>query len=184
MARAPDDRCALRSHRPQPCPLQRTIVVGAVWIEILGDAQHEIEIARRIARVVASELRCSRDAHAIAEARNGDQIILVDGADGRRIPMISDRYRQRIALDRIDRQLDTQLACQDRALVAETHDVDVGTDVAPRGMHGGDSIAVRLKAENGSAVTKFGATALARGSDGSGELAAVACLIRRAVDAT
>jgi hypothetical protein len=50
-------------------------------------------------------------------------------------------------------------------------------------MHGGDSIAVRFKAENGRAVTKFGTTSFACGGDGGGELAAVARLVRRAVDA-
>ena len=104
MPPAPEDRQIVGRHRPQPSPHLGAIIVGAIGIEFLRHRLHEGEVGGLVAGVVAGELRRRGDADAVAEARDRDEIVLVDGGDGRRRLAVADRDRQRIALDRIDRQ--------------------------------------------------------------------------------
>src|SRR5882757_7014108 len=112
----PEERKIVGRHRSQARPHLRAVVVRAVGVKVLGDSLHESEIGRLVARVVTGELGGRSDANSIPEAGDGDEIVLVDGSNRRRRQPVADRYRKRIALDRIDRQLNTELARENRAL--------------------------------------------------------------------
>ena len=112
----PEERKIVGRHRSQARPHLRAVVVRAVGVKVLGDSLHESEIGRLVARVVTGELGGRSDANSIPEAGDGDEIVLVDGSNRRRRQPVADRYRKRIALDRIDRQLNTELAHENRTL--------------------------------------------------------------------
>src|SRR5271166_718356 len=133
VAEAPSaqQRQIVRSHRPKAGPHFHAVVIGALGIKLLRDAFHEGEIGWPVARVVAGELCRRSDADSIAEAGDGDKIVLVDSGDRRRRQPVADRYRQRIALDGIDWQSNAEIARQNRALRPKREDVDVAPERAP-----------------------------------------------------
>ncbi len=55
--------------------------------------------------------------------------------------MVVDRHRRRIALDRIDRQGEAELAAEDRRLAGEGEDEIVGRELPAIGQHLLDAVA-------------------------------------------
>ena len=120
-----DERQIGRRHRPKARPHLRPVVLGAVGKELLRHPLHEREVGGFMARVVAGEFGRRGDAQAVAEARNGDEVMLVETGDRRRRLRGADRNGQRVALDRIDGQAEAKLAGENGALGAERQHIGV-----------------------------------------------------------
>src|SRR4051794_8979738 len=85
-------RQIVRRHWSQASPHLGAMIVGAVGIKLLRDGSHEGKIAWSVTGVVAGEFRRRGDPQAIAEARDGNQIGLVDRSNGGWCGVIANRY--------------------------------------------------------------------------------------------
>ena len=140
------------------------------------------EVARFVAQVVAGELGGGGDAQARAHAHVGDQVVLVDAADARRQIAGGGGDGHRVALDRIDRQLDAQLPGQDRAVAAQGQHIGLGLKRALVGHHLLDPVAGEREAPDRGAVVEAPAQPLAGRRQALGEQARIAALVGRAED--
>ena len=113
------ERQVSRSHWTQARPHFRTVVVASVGVKLLRDPFHELEVRRFVRRVIPGEFCCGGDTNPVAESRNGDEIVFVDDRHIGRLHVTLDRDGERIALHRIDRQLDSNLPGQNRAVTAK-----------------------------------------------------------------
>ena len=144
IARLAEERQVGGRHRPQARPHFSPLVVGPVGIKLRRHPLHEGEVGRLVAGVVAGEFSCGGDPQPVAEARDGDQIVLVDAAERRRRLVVADGNCQRIALDRIDRQLEPDGARNIRAVAAECQDIGVAPHRACIGPYRLDRVAACL----------------------------------------
>ena len=97
--------------------------------------------------------------------------------------MVADRDRQRIALDRIDRQIDADRARQLRAVAAQRHDIGVRLERLAIGAHRRHRIARRLDRGDRRAGVQLRAHRHAAFGQRAGELVRIAGLVGRAIDA-
>ena len=104
--------------------------------------------------VVAGDLRRARDAHAVADRDEAEELAVVDDGYLRgRIPAAA-REGDRDALHRIDRDADAELAEERRGEAAERDDDRVGGDAARVGRHPGHLALRRFDALDGGAVVE------------------------------
>src|SRR5262245_50542827 len=98
MSTEAENRGPIRSHRPEAGAVLPLVVVGRGREEVPREAENVVEIARRPAPVVTTELGRRRQPEPIAEAGPPDQPLLVDPGNRRRETRRPDGERRRIAL--------------------------------------------------------------------------------------
>ena len=141
--RGADDRRAVGRHRSQAGPEAGARQVAAG--EQVGDhALQRLAPARIQAQVEAAELGHAADADAIVEARDGDLVGFVEHGGLRRRGRVKQRDRQRIALDRVDRDAEPEPGREVARKAAEGEHVAVGSEHFARRAaqaHAGDAAA-------------------------------------------
>ena len=172
-----DHRRAVRRHRPQPAPEAGLGGVAALGVEV-GDDMIERGAPRwPQLRAVAVELGHAADPDPVAQPGDRHLVGLVHDRRFRGAGGIGDRDGERVALDRVDRQVDPDPAQQQRRVAAQRHDVDVAGDGALVGGDAGDLAALGQDAVDPGAVAELDALLAADRGQGVGELEAVAGLV-------
>ena len=183
IAAAADDRRTVRRHRPQAGPVARLREIAGVRIEIPERAEHAAEVGRPVAGIVARELGDRGDPDAIAQARIGAKIVLVDAADGGRTVGAVHRDRHRVALDRVDGDPLAERSGQQRAVAAERQDEGVRRQLALVGDRPLDPVARGLEPPHGGVEQEAHAALGAQRGQRLGELVGIAAAVGRAIDA-
>ena len=83
VARAAEDRDGGRRHGAQAGPIFRPVEIRAAGEQLFADLAQHGEILGLVAAVVAGEFRAAGKPQPVAQARIGDQLVLVDAAQGR-----------------------------------------------------------------------------------------------------
>ncbi len=132
--RRADERRAVGRHRPQSAPETRPGGVAAAREQVADDVLQGAP-ARLVQRQrVAGELGGAADADAIAQPRHRHLVGLVHHGRFGRARRVDDRQRQRITLDRIDRDAQAERAQQQRRVAAERDHHRVGRQRAGVGL--------------------------------------------------
>ena len=130
-------------------------------------------------QVVAGDLGGAADADAVSETGDGDLVGLVHHCRDRSLAGVRDRYGDRIALDRIDRDRLADPAHPQRRIGAHGHDVGVGCALARAGRDAGDPAAFGADRLDGRAVFEGHAARGAHLGQPGGEHLAIAGLVAR-----
>ena len=109
---AAEDRQVVGRHRPQARPIAGPVIVAGVREQLVRRPQHGREVGRPVRPVVAGELGDGGHPHPVAIVGEGEQVVLVDAGQGRRVVAALDRQRHRIALDRVDRQVEADASAR------------------------------------------------------------------------
>src|SRR5690349_21199657 len=112
IAGPPDHRHRIRHHRAKPRPQLSLLLIEGTGEEFVRGGQQNTEIACTESPVETRKLRRRGKPQAAAEPRIGDESILIDAAHARPLAFVSERKSRRVALDRIDRKIDADLAAE------------------------------------------------------------------------
>ena len=179
VARGADDRGAVGRHRAQAGPEARARQVAAR--EQVAHHLLERGAALRVqAQVEARELGHAAHADAVVEARDGHLVGLVEHGRLRRQRFVDQRHRERIALDRVDGNVEAQRGDGRARVAAEGHHVAVGREhLAGRGAHAADAAALGLERLDALAEAEVHAQAARDLGQAAREQVAVAGLVVR-----
>src|SRR5438132_1660337 len=128
--RAADDRHVVRRRRPQARPPLHYRYSAETGKQLPDPPHDRIATDRVDGSVVASELRGPRGAQAVAEARDHDLVRLVGQADlGRRLRLRRiERQGNRVALERIDGDFQSQASQQQWAVTSQGDHIGIGEE--------------------------------------------------------
>src|SRR5438552_161091 len=128
--RAADDRHVVRRRGPQARPPLHYRYSAETGKQLPDPPHDRIATDRVDGSVVASELRRPRGAQAVAEARDHDLVRLVGQADlGRRHRLRrTERQGNRVALERIDRDFQSQASQQQWAVTSQGDHISIGEE--------------------------------------------------------
>ena len=149
------------------------LIVRGSGIEALDDAPHVGEIAGTVARVMAGKLGRRGHPQPIAEPRDRYAVALVDRREVRRPRARADARGERIALDRVDRQLDADAAREPRTPRPQRKHVGVRADETVVGRDRRHALALDRDAGNGDAGADPSAALHDPAGEAAGELGGV-----------
>ncbi len=180
--RAADDRRAVRRHRAQARPERGLRRVAAAREQIVHAHFERLAACRAQRLVEADDFRHPADADALVETRDRDLVGFVEHRRHRRGRFVDDRRSDRIALQRIDRDLH-QIRDEIRRVRAERDHVRVGAHRLAAALHAGDLAARNREPVDRRVVAELHAERFGERREARREQLAVARFVTRQTQA-
>ena len=183
-----DDRRRVRRHRPQAGPELGALDVAAAGEEVIHDHLQGLAPARVEGEIEAGEFGHATDADALVEAGHRHLVGFVEHGGHRRRVGIDQRHGQRVALDRVHRQVEPEAGGHLARVAAEGEHIAVGAQHLVGGVgrgagdaHAGDvAVAAQQFAHLDAEAEAHARGPCALGEAGGEQLAVTGFIVRQA----